>query len=245
MRFVAKIGVWILITSYLLSCGGPAPPVPTPLGPTTSAPPPLTKTLSISPTIQQTIQWCWAASAQMVLGYYNYPSINAASPQCGIVAVWFGGQCAYDCSSCVFPISTMSDENIVIDNYGPFISGYLPGYYPPLISAVLFRPLSMDEVIWEISENRPILIGIAPNGGLALPNLSAHASVLIGYDVSSGRTDVIVNDPFPYFLYNNAPNPYLLAGATSPKLGQYRIPYLALVQNLAWANTIYGIRRAI
>jgi hypothetical protein len=136
----------------------------------------------------------------------------------------------------------MSDEQYVINNYGPFISSYLPTYYPPLLSTLVFRPLSMAEIVIEISQNRPIIIGIAPEGGWALPNASQHVAVLVGYDTSNGNADVVVNDPYPFFSDSSKPNPYLFIGATSTSVGQYKLPYSALVQDMAWANTIYQIQ---
>ena len=204
---------------------------------------PASKTLLITPSIQQTSSWCWATSAQMVLRFYNYLSVNPVSPQCGIVAVWFGGQCAVDCTSCQSGIGAMSNEQYVINNYGPFLfqSGYSQSY-SVIRSTLVPYALSMNDIVNEISQNRPVIIGIAPEGGWALPNVSQHIAVLVGYDISNGKSDVVVNDPYPFNLDTSRPNPYLFAGATSPQLGQYVLPRLTLVQNMAWANTIYQIQ---
>jgi len=211
------------------------PPPPPP-------PPPVSKSLSIYPVIQETTVWCWAAAAQMVLGYFGYPSINPISPQCGIVASFFGGQCAYDCTLCTTGIGPMSNEQYVINYYGPFINSYIYPYsYRPLSSVLIFRALSIDEISNEISNNRPIVVGIAPGGGWALPNASQHIAVLIGYDYSNGNHDVVVNDPYPFHLYSSQPNPYLLAGAMLLQPGQYKLSYSALVQQMYWANSIYSI----
>lgn len=143
----------------------------------------------------------------------------------------------------------MTNEQFVIDNYGPFLDQYLPTLYPyypyysypALTSTVVFRPLSMNEVVTEISHNRPIIIGIAPEGGWAIPNESQHVAVLIGYDTSDGKADVVVNDPYPYYLDTSKPNPYFVVGASSPELGQYVLPISLLVQQMLWSNSIYQI----
>lgn len=250
MQRLPKLIFAIALVCFLLACGGgggggggggtaSAPQSPTPSAEAAASPISLTAILPIDPTIQQTNQWCWAASAQMVLGYYKYPFLNPANPQCGIVAMVFGGQCLTDCTRCPVPIGPMLSMNQVIDNYGLELGAYLPAASAPLYSALMYRPLSMAEIQTEISENRPIVIGIAPTGGVAMAGTSEHIAVLVGYDLSNGRTDVIVNDPFPY-----APNgfdPYLSTGGIRIGSGQYKLPYLALVQDLAWENTIYQI----
>jgi hypothetical protein len=44
--------------------------------------------LDISPTFQQTPVWCWAASAEMVLTYYDIPDLNPVGDfQCAIAAL--------------------------------------------------------------------------------------------------------------------------------------------------------------
>lgn len=236
-NFIKSISA-VLILFILVGCyccePEPAPPAPPP-------PPPLSAMVSIAPIIQQTTVWCWAASAQMVLGYYGYPAVNPLSPQCGIVGAYFGGQCAYDCISCTTPIGPMSNEQYVINNYGRFLSGYFTQYYPSISSALVFRALSMNEIKTEISNNRPIIIGIAPGGGWALPNASQHIAVLIGYDNTNGANEVVVNDPYPFWSNPSLSNPYVLVGATSPRLGQYKLSYVALVQQLFWANSIYNM----
>lgn len=82
MQQISKIVLVVFLLGFLVGCPNPNP---------TPAPPPVSAKLQITPVLQQTLVWCWAASAQMVLGHYNYPSINPTSPQCGIIAAVFGG----------------------------------------------------------------------------------------------------------------------------------------------------------
>jgi len=151
----------------------------------------------------------------------------------------FGGQCLTDCRTCDTAIGPIANLGQDIDGYGTAISAYLPAVYPSLFSTIAYRPLSMTEIQAEISGNRPIVIGIAPTGGVAMEGLSQHIAVIVGYDIVSGRNYVVVNDPFPYT--QDSSNPYLSAGGTLIEIGQYKLPYVALVQDLHWANSIYQI----
>jgi hypothetical protein len=205
--------------------------------------------LSIAPAIQQTAVWCWAASAEMIFRHYQLPNVNGfGNYQCGIVAAWFGTQgypqCLNNCGLCQMPVGAMSNEYRVVTEYGVFIRN-VGGASPVLGATLLFRALSAGEVQKEIDANRPVIVGIAPGGGFALPNASQHIAVLIGYDFDGTQPAVIVNDPFPFDIgpFATYSNPYILAGAVIVRPGQYRVPLAALQQQLQWANSITSIRR--
>jgi hypothetical protein len=197
-------------------------------------------TLPIAPVAQQTPVWCWAASSEMVFRYYQLPALNASSYQCGIIAVVFGNACAFDCGACVLPIGTLSNLKTVVEGYGWAVRSF--GINSRVLSSqMVFSALSFEATRNEIAAGRPIFVGFSPSGGIAIPNVSQHVAVLVGYDATNGRADVILNDPFPYALAG-MPDPYFGAGATMVQPGQYRLPHSALVQRLAWANTLYAVQ---
>lgn len=213
---------------------GPSPPSP----PVSSGG---SKTLGIVPLPQQTQVWCWATAAEMVFKYYGLPNINpAGNYQCGIVAAWFGGQCLLRCELCAFPVGPMSNMQQVIVGYGGFLrqNGVQSR---SLVATLEFRSLSAAEIKTEIDAGRPVVVGIAPSGGFALPNASQHIAVVIGYDYSRGIEEVIVNDPYPFDLVP-APNPYVAVGGVRQGAGQFRVRIATLRANLGWANTIYRIQ---
>ncbi len=210
-----------------------------------AAPPPEAASLSIAPTLQQTPVWCWAASAEMVFRYYGLPNVNpAGNYQCGLIASYFGGACGLDCSLCVAPIGPMSNMHQLLTGYGDFVTRTYGIASRVLSGQLLFRVLAFDELSAEIAAGRPVVVGIAPGGGFALPNASSHIAVVVGYDARAGAAQVVVNDPFPfqYPPYSAYPNPYVAAGGYSPRVGQYVVPYAALVERLGWANSIVGLR---
>jgi hypothetical protein len=200
-------------------------------------------TLPIPPVVQQTQVWCWAAAAEMVFRHYQMPNLNGAGNfQCGIVGAWFQGQCAANCLACQATVGPMSNLHQVVTGYGAFAQRI--GVPSRVLSAgLIFRALSPAEVKAEIDGMRPVVIGIAPAGGWALPNASQHVAVLVGYDFSGPVPLGIVNDPYPFdYIPGAGPNPYVAAGGMRTQPGQYRIPLAALANQLGWANSIYNIR---
>jgi len=215
---------------------GPSCPQPQPIG---------QRTLPISPTFQQTVVWCWAASAEMVFRYYGLPNLNpGGNYQCGIVGAWFSNSaCVFNCGLCPNPIGPMSNELAVIRGYGPFANTF--GFPSRVLSAsLIFRALSAAEIKNEIDAGRPVVVGIAPGGGFALPNASQHIAVLVGYEFTASSQTVIVNDPFPFNFapYSQIAHPYLSRGAQQLQQGQYRVALSDLVAFLGWANSIYQIQ---
>ncbi len=229
--------VLVSVLFALNGCGGG--------GTETPPAPPESFTLQAQPTLQQTPVWCWAASAEMVFKYYGLPNINpVGNYQCGLIAAWFAGTpCAVDCSLCVVAIGAMSSMQQVINGYGPYVQSI--GYHSRVLSsALVFRPLSKLELATEISSGRPVIVGINPGGGFALPNASQHVAVVVGYDYTAGKQSVILNDPFPFQFtpYNQYPNPYVTAGGSQVGIGRYSLPYDLLISKLVWANTIFSIK---
>jgi hypothetical protein len=213
-----------------------------------AAPAPNAQTLAMQPVAQQTQEWCWAASAEMIFRYYGLPDLNGGGNyQCGIVAAYYGAiypaypQCLSDCSLCGnVAISTMDAEQALIAGYG-VLANQINMPSRVLKSTILFSALSMSGVVSEISAGRPILAGITPNG-FPFPDVSQHAVVVVGYNVSGSTPMLVVNDPFPYDAFPQMPNPYLQAGGNEVQAGRYSVPYASFVSPMNWANTLYGIQ---
>lgn len=196
--------------------------------------------LSITPIAQQTEVWCWAATAEMVLRHVRVPSVNFYNYQCGIVAAYFGGDCAVNCGLCVRPINGMAELDRLLRRYGPFATQL--GFPSPTVTTRLqFRSLSFREVVAEIDAGRPVAAGISA-GSFPFPNFSNHVVVIVGYDARGAEPYLYVNDPFPYnlpqFVLQGVQNPYFLVGATEVQPGRYRISYSAFVGPMAWGNSI-------
>jgi hypothetical protein len=199
------------------------------------------KTLPIAPIAQQTPVWCWAATAEMVFRYYSVPNLNQyGNYQCGIVAVYFGGQCAQNCGLCVAPIQGMAQLNLLINDYD-LVARQLGVPSPDVRSQIRYSALEVSEVAREIEAGRPIIAGITA-GGFPFPNFSQHVVVIVGYDLSGSEPYLIVNDPFPYNFVPGAGNPYMVARATEIQPGQYRISVAAFKGYMAWGNSIVGIQ---
>jgi Papain-like cysteine protease AvrRpt2 len=205
--------------------------------------------LSITPVAQETDEWCYAASAQMIFIYYGLPDLNAVGDyQCGVVAAYNAyifpqhPECANDCSLCAeVSGGTMDEVQTLIDQYG-MVANQLGVPSRVLTSALLFSPLSMDDVMTEIDAGRPILAGISP-GGYAFPDVSQHAVVIVGFDSTGASPALIINDPFPYdAFFTQQPNPYLAAGGSERQPGQYDIPYSSFISSMVWGNSIYQIQ---
>jgi hypothetical protein len=238
------LGISMFLLSGCLGGGDPSPVPPTPQ-PSTKAP--TARTLSITPVAQETTEWCWAASAQMVLSYYGLPDLNpSGNYQCGIVGAFYGyiypqyPQCFDDCSQCAqLPGGTMDHIQTLIDQYGQ-VANQVGVSSRVLTSTLLFMALSPDEVASEINAGRPIIAGISP-GSFSFPDISQHAVVIVGYDDSGAAPALIVNDPFPYDEFAPQPNPYTLVGGTELQPGRYSIDYQQFVSAINWGNTLYQI----
>jgi len=175
----------------------------------------------------------------MVLRYESYPPLSPDF-QCGLVGAVFGGACFFNCFACVSGIGPMSNELSVLVGYPNAVFLLLGIQVSPLRAFLVFRPLSPQEIQTEIASNRPIVVGISP-GGFALPNISEHIAVIVGYDFTGGRDLIMVNDPFPFELFA-IQNPYIANGGFGGN-GRYVISATQFALGLEWNNTIYGITR--
>ena len=200
-----------------------------------------TKSLAITPVMQQTEVWCWAAVAEMVFRHYALPNLSQRGYQCGIVAAYYGpsSPCWISCFSCVAPIGTVSQMQVLLNGYGVVANQFAPSRV--LTSRLILAPLTFEDLANEINKGRPVVAGISPSG-FAYPNLSEHAVLIVGYVNDSQGRRVLVNDPFPYQIYPGRLNPYFAAGGQSLQGGRYQVTYDALIRSLRWANSVSQIQ---
>lgn len=200
------------------------------------------KTLAIAPVAQQTMEWCWLASAQMIFQYYGVRPVNGISYQCGIMGAVLGpaSVCFYDCTACVFGSGSDAGSAYVLQQYPSLVQQYFfPFERIPQVAAQLFeRPLSMTEVQAEINGNHPVEMGITPSGQFI--GQAAHDVVLVGYVVQNTSSPyLIINDPFPYdTVLGPSQNPYRQLGAIVLQPGQYQVLYATAASSLQWSASI-------
>jgi len=201
------------------------------------------RALPIAPALQQTVEWCWAAVAEMVLRYLGEPNLNAAGDyQCGIVGVAgaigvFPPTCNASCYSCVQGMSTAAGYNAVLASY-PDIARRLGLPGKTLTPTFVNRALTFAEIQAEVDGGHPVLTLATPTGVPSNVGPS-HATLTIGYRVIGNTQVLVVNDPFPYGLGPWGPlgDPYLRAGCQLVGVGQDLIPYSAFTNQLAYAYT--------
>jgi len=199
------------------------------------------KVLDVEPVEQATPVWCWVAVSEMVLRYYDVPNVNPGGHyQCGFIglnAVATNAQaCNADCRLCNFPAGHANVLKSAFEEYPRRVALVKSERQPRLRMTIRARALSFDEVMEEIDNERPFIIGISPAGS-PVSNVSAHVAVIRGYKDEGGRSEVLVNDPFP-FERAGSPNPYLRAGGSREEDLSYWIDIEALKQRLAWRETM-------
>lgn len=191
--------------------------------------------LAIAPIAQQEPEWCWLASGQMVLEYFQIPSVNPTSYQCGIIAAFYGpnSACYYDCSVCDVGAGSSANVTLMLEDYSYLATSYTEVLYSQ------FTPssLTFQQVEGDISGQTPVLAGINPGATSILFAQSQHLVVIVGYEIKSGQDYLVVNDPFPYAAAGY-PDPYLGAGAQMLQAGQYLVSYDTFIQSLQW-NTSF------
>jgi hypothetical protein len=202
-----------------------------------SAPQAFATDLNIPPVLQQTPEWCWAASGQMVLEYYGFPNLNPSGDyQCGVVGAQ-GGQCFWHCAACLNGGGTSANMAMIYISYARMArdrTGYVNGNFRPSLHGIL----SPSEIMETIDNGSPIVAGITPQGIPYPPGLgiSQHAVVISGYEGDENDLQLIINDPFPY--YPVMPVPYLQLGGQAIENGKYEIAYRQFVYYLRYGNSI-------
>jgi hypothetical protein len=208
--------------------------------------------LNIPPVQQQSPEWCWLATGEMIFRYYNIPA-NAPDYQCGEARFQgaqqvgaqgqtaFYGPCWLDCTRCA-PVSAGSVQGLVnmVVQYPYGMSVVTGGSFRLRDPQVSLNPMPASAVKSEIDSGRPIIAGISPGSGMMPPSLAQHAVLIVGYD-NAGAV-LIVNDPFPYQAVGMIP-PYIQVGGTQILSGRFAIPYQLMVGPINWNNAVYGIQR--
>jgi hypothetical protein len=147
---------------------------------------PDTKVLGVPAIPQLTQVWCWAASSEMVLTYFNKPA-----PQCSIVSYWTNLPCCpygNGVQGCYIgaPSIAMIANAIQVGGVGALQTG---------------APLTFAQVKEAIATNHPVVMGYSGS-------FSGHVVVLHGYDAAG---NIYINDP----LYGSFVVPYATSGLYS------------------------------
>jgi hypothetical protein len=137
------------------------------------APPPLgARVLNVAWIKQEQTQWCWAACAEMVLGYHGNLSVR----QCDLANWLFG---LSDC--CTVPSSSLCNRPCQVADVCRVYNAF--GVRCHSGSGTI----SQGAIRLELDQDRPVEPGIAWNGG------GGHVVVVRGY-YDDGK--VHVNDPW-------------------------------------------------
>jgi hypothetical protein len=202
------------------------------------------KTVNIAPVFQQTPEWCWLAVAQMVLSYYNVPSVNQTSYQCGLVA-WFYGPtsvCWTNCGACAVPASSINAIDSIYTFFPPFSCQINNVQNIQLTYSNLNTPLDSSTVISEIDGGSPIETGVNPDPGSSNAP-SSHVALIVGYEHGTdGSLMLIVNDPWPYDNFPTMPHPYTMGCGVDDMSGTFEIRYVDFKNALRWKEAIYHFR---
>jgi hypothetical protein len=213
------------------------------------------KVLPIAPQAQPQPLWSWITVGEMVFRHYGVlvaKDTLASSSQCNIVRALFSGseqfQCNANCSHCESMGGGSSLE----------MAGMLTGF--PRKLAATGRPvprlytagapvLSATEVLRELEQGHPILVGLNPGAPFALQTglhrflPPMHAALIAGSLKASAETWYLVNDP--YLFPDPLTNPYLREQAVplmslhqgAPVAVAYWIRERALKQGLQWSES--------
>jgi hypothetical protein len=193
--------------------------------------------LDITPVAQETSEWCWAASAEMVFTHYGVPNLNPGGNfQCAVVGAQ-GGPCAANCALCLNGGGTTQRIAVVLRQYMNFARA-MTGYTNSDISIRTHGILSKSQIIKSIDDDAPIIAGVSPTGIAYPPGMgfSEHAVVIVGYEAGEGDNDsltLIINDPFPPSV-----NIWLAAGAETTEPGQYKMSYERFISRMRYGNSI-------
>ena len=199
--------------------------------------------LHILPVFQERPSWCWAAVGEMVFKYYYVPATHQTDYQCGIVQ---GRNLCTGMPNCVECDLQAGNEPTVIKLLQQYPLMATRGGATGAIALTVRSKtdsLSESEVKKELNEGRPIIVGVSPSG-FKIDGISQHMALIIGYDDSSGKLMLTVNDPFPFeddrFLWIG--NPYQpnmdMSGEND---GQYEVSFERFRSKIKWNQTTYLI----
>jgi hypothetical protein len=186
--------------------------------------------------MQEAPEWCFAASAEMILRYLEYPNVNAdGNYQCGIVGAQ-GGICSIKCGVCLDGGRTTQRVAEIMQMYADF-AYRVTGYQNPKVRINVVGILSSRQIVSQIDQQGPILAGISP-GQIQYPaglGISQHAVVIVGYEGTPESLNVVINDPYPY---PPTSDPYVLNSAFKMQQGQYSIPLRIFVAKFNYRNSV-------
>ena len=232
-RLLVAVAV-LLFDLMLTACSGPTNTV----GSANQLPQPQNADVVLPvPTVaQETPDWCWLASGQMVFEYFGIPAVNP-NYQCGIIGAFAGPSsvCFYNCSLCPIRAGSTQNVGLMLQAYAQIATNNSRTLTFQFIPA----PLSQLQVQQEIDAKRPIVAGINPSGTVVF-GTSQHLVVVVGYQMQAGQFNVVVNDPFP-FEAAGYPDPYLLSGGQQLQPGQYTIGYDSFVNLILWNTSWYDL----
>lgn len=208
--------------------------------------------LPVPPVTQETKVWCWLAVGEMNFKYYNIPTVNNASYQCGILSAFAyslppvmgnGGACHpchQNCFNCVVPAGDISTFEKMINLYPAFACKSIRN--KKAIEPKIRRqsnpgsaPYSPQQIIKSISEEAsPVVAAINPSGTFSVGLSNAeHVAIIVGYyyDIYN-RFILVVNDPYPFWIEGF--NPYSQAEAVAVAPGRYHVPYNSFANRMLW-----------
>ncbi|WP_224247384.1 hypothetical protein [Hyalangium gracile] len=213
------------------------------------------KTLPIAPRAQAQPHWSWITVGEMVFRHYGVVVAKDtvdSSAQCHIVRALFSGSEQFQCQSNCSPCESMSGGSSVE------VAGMLTsvprrlaasGRPVPRLYAAGAPVLPASQMIQELEQGNPIVVGLSPGAPSALPASlhrflpPMHAALVTGYLKSSAETWYLVNDPYPfrdpltnpYVQQQSVPVMGLLQGAPIPVA--YWIRESALKAGLQWSES--------
>jgi hypothetical protein len=213
------------------------------------------KTLPIAPRAQSQAPWSWITVGEMVFRHYGVivaKDTVASSSQCNIVRALFSGSEQFQCNSNCSLCESMSGGSSLE------VAGMLTGFPRKLAASGRPAPrlyaagapvLPASQMVQEIEQGNPILVGINPGAPFALqaglhrflPPM--HAALAVGYLKTQAGTWYLINDPYPfrdpltnpYFQQQGVPVMGLLQGAPVPVA--YWIRESALKSGLQWSES--------
>lgn len=223
---VAVLGVWLCLTLLPLTSQASAREVK----------------LHVPPIFQERPDWCWAATAEMLLKYYYVPALHQTDYQCGIARSRSHCQENPHCLDCTLPAA---DDGVMLNLLQRYPSAAIragSGGTIALTARSKVGRLFEEEVKQELDAGRPILVGLSPSG-FRIEEATEHMALIVGYREGSDDLTLIVNDPFPFeddrFLWIG--NPYVKVHASADGDAQYEIGYDRFRGRLKWTHTIYQI----
>lgn len=190
---------------------------------------------------QQTSNWCWLATSEMVLKYHKACSVDGDNNyQTSIMRYMGSSGYAYDiCVSnpyaCSYGAGTMLAFKITIDEYSS-VSTKRCG--SKLKTSIHDSSVSRAKIKTEIDNKRPIIAGINPSLRGVHGPAPEHVVVIIGYKLLKGKMYLYINDPYSYTGFN----PYMYLELKSVKDGVYVVPYDKFVHSLGWQSTVFTKR---